>query len=72
MISQYPDKVDISQLPLAPPPPGVIPNPAHRESRAYQVYTISAVGLALMLLFVSIRIYAKLVVQKSRGWDDCR
>lgn len=56
---------------LATPPPGVIPNLINPASRAYQLYTVSAVFLALMIVFVAIRLYAKLVLQKTRTWDDC-
>ncbi|KAL9007966.1 MAG: hypothetical protein Q9173_006864 [Seirophora scorigena] len=63
--------VDPLDFPLASPPPDVVQNLANPESRAYQIYAISAVFLALTISFLSIRLYAKLYIQRSRTWDDC-
>ncbi|KAI4170114.1 MAG: hypothetical protein LQ348_007176 [Seirophora lacunosa] len=62
--------VDPLDFPLASPPPGAVQNLANPESRAYQIYAISAVFLALTISFLLIRLYAKLYIQRSRTWDD--
>ena len=61
----------LSSLPLAPPPPGVTPNFVNPESRTDQIYVISAVWLAFMILMMMVRMYAKFFVLRSRTWDDC-
>lgn len=71
MASQYSQSIDVGKLPLAPPPPGVIPNLINPASRVNQIYAVSSAFLALMVIFVAIRFYAKLVLQKTRTWDDC-
>ena len=55
-----------------PPPPGVIPNFTNP-------YSITTVGLAANILFLTlttitttIRCYAKLLVIRKQGWDDCQ
>ncbi|KAL8955576.1 MAG: hypothetical protein Q9193_006627, partial [Seirophora villosa] len=65
-----PTVVDPLDFPLASPPPGAVQNLANPESRAYQIYAISAVFLALTISFLLIRLYAKLYIQRSRTWDD--
>ncbi|MCJ1254964.1 hypothetical protein MMC24_002780 [Lignoscripta atroalba] len=60
----------LSSLPLAPPPPGVTPNFVNPESRTDQIYVISAVWLAFMILMMMVRMYAKFFVLRSRTWDD--
>ena len=62
---------DIGDMPLAPPPKGIVPNLVNPESRDNQVYIISGVFMGLMLVFLALRIYAKIGIQKARGWDDC-
>lgn len=56
---------------LAPPPPGIIPNLINPTSRAYQLYAVCSVFLALMVFSVAVRLYAKWVLLKMRTWDDC-
>ncbi|KAL8793768.1 MAG: hypothetical protein Q9195_003598, partial [Heterodermia aff. obscurata] len=62
--------IDIGEMPLAPPPRGIVPNLVNPESRDNQVYIIAGVFMGLMLVFLALRIYAKIGVQKARGWDD--
>ena len=69
---QMPPGMDYGELPLSPPPKGVIPNLVDPVSRDYQVYIISGVFTGLMLLFLAMRLYAKLGIQKTRTWDDCK
>ncbi|KAL8716768.1 MAG: hypothetical protein Q9225_005935 [Loekoesia sp. 1 TL-2023] len=57
-------------FPLTSPPPGVDQNLAHPQSRTFQIYTVSAVFLALTISFLMVRLYAKLHIQRSRTWDD--
>lgn len=71
MASQSSPSVRNHKVPLVPPPPGVVYNLINPASRAYQIHVVSSVFLALMVVFVAIRIYAKWVLQKTRTWDDC-
>ena len=71
MPPQVPAGVNIDDLPLAPPPPGVVPDFAHPQSRSYQTFVVAGIFIALSLSFTITRIYAKFVVIKSRTWDDC-
>ncbi|KAL8689615.1 MAG: hypothetical protein Q9218_004757 [Villophora microphyllina] len=62
--------VNINDIPLAMPPPGVTQNLAHPVSRTYQIYIVSAVFLALSVSFMIVRLYARVYIQRSRTWDD--
>lgn len=63
--------VDVNDIPLAMPPPGVTQNLAHPASRTYQIYIVSAIFLALTVSFMLVRLYARQYIQRSRTWDDC-
>lgn len=62
----------IASLPITAPPPGVIPNFVDPVSRSHEIYIPAGVCLAFMFLFASLRLYAKLFIQKRRDVDDCR
>ena len=61
-----------SMMPRSPPPLGREPNymiPADRSN----IYTaVGSIGIAFAVLFVSLRLYAKIRILKSAGWDDGR
>lgn len=62
----------IEESPLALPPPGIKANFQNPESRASWIYIAAAVCLPLIILFASLRFYAKLYLTKARTWDDGR
>ena len=57
-------------LPTAPPP-GVTPNFADPQTRTNIFIVVYAVFTSLVVLFVSLRLYAKMWIIRSIGWDDC-
>ena len=66
-----PPGLDLSLTPVIPPPPGVTPDFVNPVSCATDVLAASAVATALMLVFVSARLYAKFAYARSQlGWDD--
>lgn len=63
--------MDLSKIPIAPPPPGVIPNFTDPESRALRSKVVSLIGFGLMAIFVMLRLYSRGWITHSMGWDDC-
>lgn len=59
-------------IPLLDPPPGVKSNFKDPESWAYESIATTAVCFSLMLPFFVLRIYARAVITRSLGWDDCK
>ncbi|EDN95676.1 predicted protein [Sclerotinia sclerotiorum 1980 UF-70] len=62
--------VDPWEIPLFPPPPGVISNFVNPPSRATLVISICSIALGLMWLIFLLRIYSKTFISHSLGWDD--
>lgn len=60
------------QTPGMKPPPGVVPNFEHppESLRAYWILMISACW-TFSTIFVALRLYTKLILTKSHGWEDC-
>ena len=56
--------------PFSPPPPGVVPSQSNIQSRGYVMITSCSVFLGIMIVFVSVRIYAKLWIIHKVTWDD--
>lgn len=65
MLSAFADQ------PLSLPPPGVKSNLTHPASRESQIYIAAGLCLPLILVFVSLRFYAKVAIMKNMRWDDC-
>ncbi|KAM7190410.1 hypothetical protein V8F33_009526 [Rhypophila sp. PSN 637] len=65
-----PPPMDIWATPLMRPPPGVVPNFVNPESRAYLIRTGMGSSLAVMLLFVGLRLYTRGRLTRSFGVDD--
>ena len=63
---------EIPDVPMGPPPPGVIPNFENPPSSAWETYLTVSLCLGFMIPFVSTRIYARKVVTKAMGIDDCK
>lgn len=64
--------MDPYKIPLASPPPGVIPNYANPESRAYETIIVVTISLSLMFPFFLLRVYSRVFITRSIGWDDCK
>lgn len=61
---------DYANLPADKPPPGVIPNFDHPQSRAIIEYIGVSICLGVALIFVSLRTYVRLALRPAWGWDD--
>lgn len=71
-LSLYPANVDLTQIPALNPPSGITPDFVDPATRA-NLTLISCAGIvAVMLLFVMLRIYTKVYVIQTTGWDDCK
>ena len=57
--------------PIAAPPPGVIPNYIDPPSRGWETILVVTVCLTLMVPFFLVRMYSRIFVTRSLGWDDC-
>lgn len=68
----YPEGADLSKIPALDPPPGIMPNFLDPVSRA-NITVIPCAGIvAVMILFVFLRMYTKIYITHSTGWDDCK
>lgn len=63
--------LDLSKIPAASPPPGVVPNFVDPPSQAHIPRIFTYVTLPPMLLFIALRIYARIVITHKFGLDDC-
>ena len=52
-------------------PIGTVSNYNHPESRAEVSLIVYFLSLALAVVFVALRLYSRIVVTRSTGWDDC-
>lgn len=62
--------MDLAKIPLLPPPPGVTPNFVNPESRCSVLIIVSTICLALLLLFVTLRLYSRIWIARAFGLDD--
>lgn len=62
--------MDYSNIPIFDPPAGATSNFIDPESHASAFLATSALFLALMLILVVMRMWAKLVVLGAPSWDD--
>lgn len=63
---------DPSQVPALTPPAGVIPNFIDAETRAPLVRSVACVTMALMLVFLTLRMYTRFRIIGSFDADDCK
>ena len=54
------------------PPPGLHSNFVNPDSLRTPEIAVNAVFVSLATLAVVVRIYAKAVVTRATGWDDCK
>ncbi|KUI66481.1 hypothetical protein VM1G_02343 [Cytospora mali] len=62
--------MDLSQIPVMAPPPGVVSNFVNPVSLAPMCLAVITVTLSLMILFVALRFYARLRMSHAMGADD--
>ena len=62
----------LAQTPAGVPPPGVIPNLVNPYSESYILITVGGVLMVTMFLFVALRLYVKMRVQRKFTGDDCK
>jgi len=60
----------IENYPLSPAPPGVVADLAHPKWHGESVVVAASVGIPLMLIMASIRIYAKCYLTRKWVLDD--
>lgn len=71
-LSLYPEGADLSKIPALSPPPGIVSNFVNPVNRA-NITIIPCAGIvAVMILFVFLRMYTKMYITHSIGWDDCK
>ena len=71
LASIFKSSMDLSIVPVVPPPLGLVPNFNNPPSRGYEVIITVAICLSAMVPIVSMRIYTRVVISRSLGWDDC-
>ena len=54
-----------------PPPPGVTPNFENPESVSGQAHLVFVMCLVFSTLFVMLRMFTRLILFKTHGWEDC-
>ncbi|CAD6591540.1 MAG: hypothetical protein ASARMPREDX12_005214 [Alectoria sarmentosa] len=62
--------LSLADIPAAPPPPGVIPNYVNPYSEGPVLIIVGSIFVAIMLLFVSVRIYTKVKIVGKSSPDD--
>jgi len=63
---------DLSKLPAAPPPPGVVPDFNSPDNYKTENIILHSIVLTVVTIAVMIRIYTRAVLKKTFGLDDCR
>ena len=61
---------DVFKQPFHPPPPGVLLDYSHPQTQGRVMTITSSVFLGIMIVFVSIRAYTKLLIVRKITWDD--
>ena len=66
------DPAVLAVTPAGKPPPGVIPNFTNPPSNGHILIEVGSVLVALMLVFVGVRMYTKLKIVGKTTPDDCK
>lgn len=67
-----PQLVQYKNTPALSPPTGIIPDLAAHNEKADLYIVICSILLGIVYLFLLLRIYAKVWINCSPGWDDCK
>lgn len=54
------------------PPDGVMPNFVDPYTRGPVIIIVGSILVVLMILFVVVRIYVKMCINRKMHWDDCQ
>ena len=65
------DYSQYASLPAATPTAGVVSELDNPPSRALDLYIGMGTCIAVTAVLLALRMYAKLVVTKNPGWEDC-
>ena len=57
-------------IPALAPPPGVMPNFAVHNERADVYKILCSTLLAILYIFLGLRLYAKMWIKRNPGFDD--
>lgn len=68
-LAQIPPEA-LSHIPAGVPPPGVISNFENPQSEAKLIIIISTICLCFMIPIARIRVYSRIWITRSFGWDD--
>ena len=71
MASRFPPGVDLSRIPIRPPPPGVQSNFVDPPSMVPATIAVGIIFIILTTLFVAIRLYANYHAVRKLALDDC-
>lgn len=63
--------VDYWQVPSAKPPNGITPNFVDPPSIGHRQTATNIVVLIVMIVVVLLRLYTRIFIVKSVGYDDC-
>ena len=66
------DPAKLAGVPAAKPPAGVLPNLENPHGDGQVLIIVGSILLAIMLLFVSVRIYTKFRIVRKSSPDDCK
>lgn len=63
--------MDLSKIPVAPPPPGVTPNFDNPEGSKFKIYSVSLAMCSSATLVLLLRLYTRFYLLRTYGLDDC-
>lgn len=75
MASAIPANVDpamLANFPALLPPDGVTSNFVDPYTRGPVITIVGSILIALMMIFVVVRIYTKTCINRKFHWDDCQ
>ena len=63
--------MSLANEPSAPPPPGVSVNFNAPDTRAPMAIAVTSSFMGIMFIFITVRVYVKVRIDKRATWDDC-
>lgn len=64
-------QMDLSSIAARPPPLGVKSNFDNPVTREFETHVSMGLCLGITLVFVLLRCYVRIALNKSWAWDDC-
>ena len=65
------DLAQLASVLAGVPPPGVVPNFVNPHKNSPTLIAVGSVSLVLMVCFIAVRIYTKVVIVRKFSPDDC-